>query len=77
MAKDEFKGYARRFDKAGDIVKELIGEHACPECGDGTRGLYTQQWRKGDVPKRTLYHIFGKCPKGHQLERYGYGEAVK
>lgn len=76
MAKDDFKGYAKRFSKAGDIVRETISEHACPECGDGTKGMYTQQWRTSDEPNRTVYHIFGQCPKGHKIERYGFGEAV-
>ena len=71
---DEFKGSRARFDKGGDIVKELISEHACPEGPE--RMLVTQQWRKGDEPDRTLYHIFGKCPKGHEIDRYGFGEAV-
>jgi len=69
---DDFKGYAARFEKAGKLVRENVTMSACPECGE--RGLYTQQWKKDG--KGTAYHIFGKCPNGHELERYGHGEAV-
>jgi predicted RNA-binding Zn-ribbon protein involved in translation (DUF1610 family) len=70
MAKDDFKGYAARFAKAGDIVRETITESACPECG--VRGMYTRQWRS-DGKKQTVYHIRGTCPNGHEVERYGHG----
>jgi len=70
---DEFKGYKRRFEKGGDIVRETISEHACPEGPE--RMLITQQWRSDGGP-RTLFHIFGKCPQGHEIDRYGFGEAV-
>jgi DNA-directed RNA polymerase subunit M/transcription elongation factor TFIIS len=76
-SKTDFKGYKQRFEKGGDLVKEQISEHACPDCGDGTRGIYTQQWRSGGEGDRTLYHIEGQCPKGHTVDRYGFGEAVK
>jgi hypothetical protein len=72
MAKDDFKGYAQRFKKAGDLKRETATMSACPECGE--RGLYIQQWRSDG--KGTIYRIEGKCPRGHELERYGYGEAV-
>ena len=33
-------------------------------------------WRHEKGAKGTVYHIQGLCPKGHALERFGYGEAV-
>jgi predicted phage-related endonuclease len=77
MAKtdDAHRGYRARF-KSGKVVRETITESLCLECGDGTKGLYTRTWVESDVPDRTLYHIEGTCTKGHDVDRYGYGEAV-
>lgn len=77
MPKDEFRGYAKRFEKGGETLRDVTSEHVCDECGDGTLGLYRRVWRKGDRPGVTLYAIVGQCPKGHKVERYGYGELPK
>jgi hypothetical protein len=73
MAKDDHKGYRERFEKAGKVLRDVITESVCPECG--TKGLYRRVWRKGDRKGVTLYAMVGECPKGHKIERYGYGEA--
>jgi hypothetical protein len=70
----DFRGYRARFGKAGKVLKETTAEHRCPECDDGTRGLYTRVWTESDVKDRALFHIEGTCPRGHDVNRYGYGE---
>jgi hypothetical protein len=83
--KTEFRGYADRFEKGGETLLDFTKEALCQSqiaggqvvtegCDDGTKGLYRQVWRKGDVKGRALYAIIGGCPKGHKVERYGYGE---
>ena len=74
MAKDDFKGYQHRFDKAGKVVREITTFSACPECGIPMEVKRT--WRKEQGKDGTAYHIEGICPKGHKVERFGYGEAV-
>jgi len=75
MAKDEFGGYAARFEKAGKTVRELTTFSACPECGMPME--VTRTWRnQPGKDKGSAYRIQGMCPKGHAIERYGHGEAV-
>ena len=68
----EFKGYRAAFNKAGQTLKEVTSFSACPECGMPME--VKQSWRKGLEAGRTTYQIQGLCPKGHQIERYGFGE---
>lgn len=86
MPKDDHRGYAARFEKGGTVLRDVTREANCTSafaggqrvfegCDDGTKGLYRQVWRKGDRKGVTLYAIVGECPKGHKVERYGYGEA--
>ncbi len=84
MAKDDtaFRGYRARM-KGQKVLRETTSEHRCPQCeaegaryedGSPVTGLYTQVWVESDVKNRTLYSIEGSCPRGHDVQRYGYGE---
>lgn len=84
-SKTDFKGYAEKFEKGGAILRDVTKEANCTSsvsggrivtqgCDDGTKGLYRQVWRKGEFKDRALYAIVGQCPKGHKVERYGFGE---
>lgn len=68
----DFRGYQVRFEKAGKTTREVTTFSACPECGMPME--VTQTWRRGKK-NRNMYKAAGICPKGHQIERYGYGEA--
>ena len=72
MAKDDFRGYRAAFEKAGKTVREVTTFSACPECGIPME--VTRTWR--NQKQGTAYRIQGLCPKGHKVERYGFGEAV-
>ena len=61
MAKDDFKGYADRFDKAGKVVREIATFSACPECGMPME--VTRTWRHEKGAKGTVYHP-GPVPEG-------------
>lgn len=67
-----YRGYDERFEKAGKTMREVTTFSACPECGIPME--VTRTWRRGKK-RQNVYRAQGICPKGHKLERYGYGEA--
>jgi len=62
------------FEDADEDGVERMQERTCgtatPDGPCAARGVYVERFRG------TKYHFHGTCSAGHEIERYGYAEAV-